>query len=161
MIYGSHRDVNMWKLVDFIHQHKIFPVFGNGENLMQPIHARDLGTAIFDVFANIQTTKNRDYNIAGMKEIPYKSLLRMISEKLNRNTRFIHLPISISLAGAYIGNALTSKFPISVEQVQRMNEDKVIDYSYAYRDFGYSPMAIEEGIQEEVDEYLNFKKTGR
>ena len=76
-------------------------------------------------------------------------------------TRFIHLPTSLSLAGAYIGSALTSKFPISVEQVQRMNEDRTFDYSEASKDFGYNPLTFEVGIQEEIEEYLNFKKTGK
>ena len=42
-----------------------------------------------------------------------------------------------------------------------MNEDKAVDYSEASRDFGYSPITFEEGIQEEVEEYLNYKKTGK
>ena len=33
MIYGSHRDKNLWKLISFMHKFKFFPVFGNGKNL--------------------------------------------------------------------------------------------------------------------------------
>ena len=47
MIYSSKsRIYNMHKLIGYIKNHKVFPVFGSGNNLMQPIHARDLATAI-------------------------------------------------------------------------------------------------------------------
>ena len=52
MIYGSVADRNMIKLIDFLHRFRIFPLFGTGENLMQPVHARDLGDAYFNVLMN-------------------------------------------------------------------------------------------------------------
>ncbi|HZK60446.1 MAG TPA: hypothetical protein VFC41_00130, partial [Anaerovoracaceae bacterium] len=43
---------------------------------------------------------------------------------------------------------------ISVEQVLRMQEDKVFDHEMAKNDFGYNPVSFEEGIKDEVQEYL-------
>jgi len=65
MIYGSTADRNMIKLIGFLNKFRIFPLFGKGENLMQPVHARDLGNAYFDVLENQSVTKNRNYNLAG------------------------------------------------------------------------------------------------
>ncbi|PTE26679.1 NAD-dependent epimerase/dehydratase family protein, partial [Staphylococcus equorum] len=42
MIYGSSRDRNMNKLIKFIDRFPIYPIFGNGNNLMQPVNAKDL-----------------------------------------------------------------------------------------------------------------------
>ena len=63
----------------------------------------------------------------------------------------------MSLLGAYVYNFLFSSAIISVEQVQRMMEDKAFPYDDARNDFGYSPMSFEDGIKGEVEEYLREK----
>lgn len=45
------------------------------------------------------------------------------------------------------------KFPLNEEQVLRMKEDKDFTHLKATEDFGYNPMAFEEGIKEEINEY--------
>ena len=37
-------------------------------------------------------------------------------------------------------------FPIKAEQVLRLNENKDFSYAEAQKDFGFSPLAFEEGI---------------
>ena len=59
-----------------------------------------------------------------------------------------------SILAARVYNAIDSNAIISVEQVLRMQEDKAFDYEDAIRDFGYSPVSFEDGIVEEVNEYL-------
>lgn len=54
---------------------------------------------------------------------------------------------------------MSSKAMISVEQVLRMNEDKVFSHEDASADFGYSPKGFEEGIRGEVEEYLQDKRS--
>jgi hypothetical protein len=41
-------------------------------------------------------------------------------------------------------------FPIKAEQVLRLNENKDFSYAEAQMDFGFSPLAFEEGIGLEV-----------
>jgi nucleoside-diphosphate-sugar epimerase len=156
MIYGSSRDRNMWKLVSFLGKYPLFPVFGNGRNLMQPVHALDLAQAYFDVLSRKSATLGKGYSLPGKTRIAYKDLLKTISGKLKKQTLYIHLPLSLSTAAARLAAKLTNgKFFISEEQVLRMNEDKVFDYSDAARDFGYSPMTFDAGIQIEIDEYMS------
>ena len=175
MIYGSSRDRNMWKLVDFLHRHTLFPLFGAGANLMQPVHARDLGNAYYDVLANRERTFNRDYNLPGKRPISYLDLVRRVSRTLaqccadgegspdglskGRNV-IVKVPLALSILGAKLYNAVSRTPVISVEQVLRMQEDKAFDYVDAARDFGYAPLSFEEGIVEEVREYLA-SRTGR
>jgi len=156
MIYGSSRDANMWKLINFIYKYKLSPVIGSGKNLMQPVLAQDLGNAYFNVLKNQKNTFGKQYNLSGGDEISYISLLKEVALALEKKVYFIHLPIWICLIGVYLMNkVLGSRFPISVEQVQRMNEDKVFSFEDAYKDFGYSPMIFKDGIRIEVDEFVN------
>ena len=51
------------------------------------------------------------------------------------------------------------RFPIKVEQVLRMKEDKVFSYDKAYKDFDYIPMHFKDGINLEVEEYIKSLKS--
>lgn len=155
MIYGSHKDRNMYRLVSYLAKHTFFPVFGNGTNLMQPVHAKDLGNAYYQVLANRNVTENNDYNLSGKEPISYIQLLETISKQLNRNNIFLHIPLPLAIFLMKIYNFILPKRAIlSVEQVLRMNEDKCFDHNQASEDFGYNPYSFEEGIQGEVEEYL-------
>ena len=156
MIYGSSMDRNMWKLIKFIKRFKFFPLFGRGTNLMQPVHAKDLGKAYFDVMMNKEKTLNQQYDLSGKEAISYKEILKIVSKKLEKKTVFVYIPLWISLAGAYIYNLIwRGKAIISVEQVMRLMEDKAFCHDKAKRDFGYGPTSFQEGIDDEIQELLN------
>lgn len=161
MIYGSSGDRNMYKLVDYLYRHKFFPMFGQGENLMQPVHAKDLGNAYYDVLMKKETTFNKEYNLSGMEPIKYIDLVRCVSRTLNRNNIIVKIPLGFSIFSAKIYNAIDKKAFISVEQVLRMQEDKAFSFEPAVVDFGYSPLSFEEGIKGEVEEYLNNRQRGK
>jgi len=157
MIYGSAADRNMIKLIDFMNRFRLFPLFGKGGNLMQPVHARDLGNAYYDVLMNPGVTMNNNYNLSGKNPLTYRKLIETVSKKLNKKTTLVTLPLGFSVFSARIYNKLTSKALISEEQVLRMQEDKAFSYEKAKNDFGYNPIDFEEGIQEEVELYLKSK----
>ena len=105
---------------------------------------------------NRSNTFGKQYNLSGRDEVTYISILKDISSALGKKVFFIHLPIWISLLGAYLMNILLgSRFPISTEQVQRMTEDKIFSFEDANKDFGYSPINFKDGIRREVDELIN------
>ena len=155
MIYGSSEDRNMYKLIDYLYRHKFFPLFGKGGNLMQPVHARDLGYAYYDVLMNKDKTFNREYNLSGKEPITYIDLIKTVSSNIGKNNIIIKIPLRISIIGAKIYNTLIKKTPISVEQVLRMQEDKDFKHDEATKDFGYLPISFYEGIKDEVQEYLS------
>lgn len=157
MIYGSRKDRNMYKLIDYLYRHKFFPIFGKGENLMQPVHAGDLGDAYYGVIANWDTTKNKDYNLSGKYAIEYIELVRTVEDYLERKVLNVKIPLWFSLFSAVIYNKISKGAIISVEQVQRMMEDKAFSYEDATRDFGYSPRTFADGVKGEVEEYLKTK----
>lgn len=154
MIYGSKRDRNMFKLIDYLNTHKYFPIFGNGKNLMQPVHAKDLGEAYYDVLKNWDKTKNKEYNLSGKYPIEYIELIRTVEDYLGKKVYNIKVPIWISLIAAVLLNKISKGALVSVEQVKRMMEDKKFSYREAQDDFGYSPQSFSEGIRGEVEEYL-------
>lgn len=155
MIYGSSKDKNMYRLVDYLNRHKLFPLFGDGSNLMQPVHARDLGNAYYDVMVHKDTTLNQAYNLSGAEPITYLKIIQTIRSLLGSKTVIVKLPISLSILAAKAYNSLFKNAIITVEQVMRMQEDKAFSHDEASRDFGYAPLRFEDGIKEEVEEYLS------
>lgn len=153
MIYGSSRDRNMNKLIKFIDRFPIYPIFGNGNNLMQPVNAKDLAIAYQQVIENSEITINENYNLSGKYPIKYKNLISTVSQHLNKRTVLVKLPIIFSRFFVRICRKLVPKFPLNEEQVLRMQEDKDFTHLKATKDFGYNPMSFEEGIVEEIKEY--------
>lgn len=154
MIYGSSKDKNMWKLINYLHSHKFFPVFGSGKNFLQPVHAKDLGLAYAFVLQNKKVTYGKQYNLAGKERISYLNLLKEISTSLDKKIVFIHLPLWVSFLMIYLYNFFFNNPSITAEQVLRMNEDRTFNYHDAYSDFGFTPMSFQKGIKLEVEEFL-------
>lgn len=155
MIYGSSLDRNMYKLIDFLYRNRFFPMFGEGLNFMQPVHARDLGNAYYNVMVNASKTTNKEYDLPGKSPIAYIDLVRAVSKTLGKNTTIVKIPLWFSLTSAKIYNGISKRPIITVEQVLRMQEDKTFSYKLAEQDFGYDPVTFEDGIKDEVHEYLD------
>ncbi len=154
MIYGSVRDKNMHKLIKFLYRYPMFPLFGAGRSLMQPVYVEDLATGIVSTIGNYKTAY-QEYNLAGSKGITYLNIVEIILAKLNR--KVVKVNIDTSLA-AFMVHYLQNipAFPITEEQVLRLQEDKVFDISKAASELGYSPRDFEQGISLEIEEMREF-----
>ncbi|WP_114603544.1 NAD(P)-dependent oxidoreductase [Staphylococcus sp. EZ-P03] len=157
MIYGSVRDRNMYRLIKFIDKYPIFPIFGNGNNLMQPVSGRDLAKAYLSVIENKDITVNKNYNLSGRYPIKYKNLIKTIAEKLDKNIKLIKVPIFLSYYGVLFAEKIIPRFPLNEEQILRMKEDKDFTHIAAQKDFGYNPESFDEGIELEIKEYRGEK----
>lgn len=149
LIYGTDRDRNMTKLLKILSKSPIFPVFGTGEGLMQPVYVQDLADGIVKIIMNSDLTRGKEYNLCGPKAIPYNQLLSLACQALDRNVSFVHIPhtFAAKLVGVF---QHIPGFPITCEQVLRLLEDKKFDISAAVKDLAYSPRGFAEGIAEEV-----------
>ncbi|MBV6624176.1 MAG: NAD(P)H-binding protein [Rivularia sp. (in: Bacteria)] len=149
MIYGTPDDRNMVRLLRLIRRSPIIPVLGDGTSLQQPVHVEDVAWAICEVLNSPQTYR-RDYNISGGQVLNYNEVIKVSSKALAKQALILHSPKSLSINLINIANSLGIKTPVSAEQVLRLNEDKVFDYTTAQKDFNYSPRPFTEGIAQEV-----------
>ncbi|MBN1901054.1 NAD(P)H-binding protein [Candidatus Sumerlaeota bacterium] len=149
MIYGGSRDNNMTKLVEQIRRHSIFPLFGKGDNLFQPVFVFDLVKAIIDCLENDRTI-NREYTLAGSEPFSYRDCVKTIALALNRKIHLVPLPLGLCLFLARIYEKTTRKPRFTAEQIQRFGEDKVFDIQPARDDFGFDPRPFSEGIRMKI-----------
>jgi nucleoside-diphosphate-sugar epimerase len=149
MIYGSSRDKNMHKLIKFLNRIPVFPLFG-GNSLMQPVHVEDLSNGIANSIGNIISV-NQEYNLAGLEPIAYRDIVDTVRKNLSKNVVKIEVSNSIAANLAkYLQNI--PGFPVTEEQVLRLQEDKVFDISKAVKELEYAPRSFEEGIKLEMEE---------
>ncbi len=71
--------------------------------------------------------------------------------------RFINCPYPIAYTGAWILYLLSFAKVDFREKVQRLCEPRTFSYEDAKRDFGYKPRTFQEGIVQEVKDYINEK----
>lgn len=153
MIYGDICDHNISKFIKMMDKMRIYPMIASGQAEIQPVNARDLGRAYYQVLINPEKTKNKDYNLSGEAPIKIKNMLKLILEYLNKKSIFVPIPMFISVSVAYILKFITLGKKDIVEKVLRMNESRVFSNEEARKDFGYTTINFEEGIKEEVEQY--------
>jgi len=163
LIYGGSNDRQMSKLINRIKRYKFIPIVGSGSNLFQPVHAKDLGDAYWKLLTSEKDFKGKQYNLSGNNQISYLEMLKLISLIIGKKNVFIPIPFLICIACVHIYVFFHNiyrwreRYPeksliVTVEQVYRMNEDKVFSWKKASDDFGYFPMTFEEGIRSQIKE---------
>lgn len=158
MIYGDLCDRNISKFIKMVDKLKFIPVINGGKSLIQPVNARDLGKAYYSVLMNEDKTSNKSYILSGEKPITLIEVLRLISIELNRKVMFISIPLKPGIILARLAKVLSLGKVDIVEKIQRMGEDRSFPHDEAFRDFGYSPIKFDRGLNIEVKQYLNKRR---
>lgn len=151
MIYGSSRDRNMCRLIRYLKRWPFIPVFGDGQAKQQPVFVDDVATAIVESLGS-ERAVGRSYNLAGAEPLTYNLVIDTVCELTGRRVRKIHLPAGPLAQGLSALERFSTKLPVRAEQVLRLNEDKVFDFTEAARDLNYSPRSFAEGIRLELQE---------
>jgi hypothetical protein len=150
MIYGSMQDKNMHRMIQFLDRYPVFPLFGAGKSLMQPVYVEDLAEGIVSAVGKVGT-ENQEYNLAGPAGITYKEIVDTILTKMNRSVLKINIDTNLAATITKLAQKIPG-FPVTEEQVLRLQEDKVFDISKAVKELGFSPRTFEEGIGMEIEE---------
>lgn len=149
MIYGSELDHNMHKLLLFLDRYPVFPVFGPGTNLWQPVYFEDLARGVYEALLR-PAAVCQVYDLPGAEPLTYLGLVKTAAATLGKKTRVVRLPLEpvrLALTGA---ERLGMRLPVGPEQVLRLREDKAYPYGKAREELGYAPRAFGEGIALEV-----------
>jgi uncharacterized protein YbjT (DUF2867 family) len=146
MIYGNERDHNMHRLLRFIARLPVYPVFGAGRALMQPVHVEDLAGGIAQ--AVIRDARG-EFNLAGPQAVPYREIVDEAFRAVGRRGAMVFVPVGpvAALAGLL---EKVPRFPLRREQIIRLQEDKAFDIGASRRELGYAPRPFAVGIAQEA-----------
>lgn len=149
MIYGSERDRNVHRLLRFLDRSPVFPIFGPGTNLWQPVYHEDCARGIFEALERPASVR-RSYDLPGADPLAYLDLVKTAAAALGRNPRIVRLPIEPVCLALAAAERLRLPLPFDSGQVMRLREDKVYPYERARRDLDYTPRPFREGVGLEV-----------
>ena len=150
MIYGTPGDRNMIRLIRWLNKWPVLPVFGNGRSLQQPVHVSDVAWALAQVL-DAPSTIGRQFNISGAAPLSYNEVVSLTAQALECHVHRLHIPEKPVVAALKYSEQLGIKFQIKAEQIMRLNEDKAFSHAEASAEFGYFPIAFENGILQEVE----------
>lgn len=149
MIYGSERDKNVHRLLRFLDRSPIFPMFGSGDNLWQPVYYKDCAAGVFEALGR-PATVGRSYDLPGAEPLTYRELVRAAAAALGRKPRIVSVPLEPARRVLRLAELARLPLPVKSEQVLRLREDKAYPYERARRELDYSPRTFPEGVALEV-----------
>jgi len=137
LIYGLGRDKNVREIAAIIRKVGIFPIFGAGNGLRQPIHAEDLAMAC--VLALDARTKNSSYNVSGGQVLTYREMVHEVFRALGRRPLTPTVPLPLFRLACRALNLVPRFAHWTPQMAERMNADMAFDHSEATQDFGFKP----------------------
>ena len=149
MIYGSELDHNMHRLLRFLDRSPVFPLFGSGENLWQPVYYEDLARGVYAALTGSRTV-GQTYDLPGARPLTYLDLVRVAADALGKRVSIVRIPAEPVRRALLVAERLRLPLPVSSEQILRLREDKAYPYEKAQRELGYAPRTFKEGIALEV-----------
>jgi nucleoside-diphosphate-sugar epimerase len=146
MIYGPRGDRNISRLTTHLQRWRFLPIFGNGQNLHQPVYVGDVVSAIL---ASVERPgiEYRSYALAGRYPLSYRELVYAVGGSVGISPWIVALP-----AGpvAYLLQMLRRcglSIGIEPEQIMRLQEDKSYSIKDAQQDLGFEPLEFAQGLQ--------------
>jgi len=149
MIYGSELDKNMHKLLRFLERSPVFPLFGPGTNLWQPVYFEDCAAGVLAALES-ERAVHKSYDLPGPEPLTYRELVETAAGALGREPRILPLPLEPVRLALGAAERLGVPLPVKSEQVLRLREDKAYPLGEAKADLGYDPRPFREGISLEV-----------
>ncbi len=150
MIYGNRRDRNLTRLLDWLERWPVFPLFGDGRALMQPVYIGDVVEALARSLDR-PAAGRRLYDLGGAEPIAYRDLLETAGAALGVRPILVPIPLRLSAAAVRWAHRLGVR-ALRDEQVMRLMEDKVVDNGPVRADLGVEPITFAEGIARQVAE---------
>lgn len=145
MVFGGTEDNNIERIARFLRRCRLFPIFGSGQNLVQPTFVWDLVDAIEKCLENPRA-EERCYTLAGPEPMTYRDMVRAIARAAGLPTPvFVRLPLKPSVFAAQVLSWVWDGLP--AEAVQRFDEDRSFLTTPAERDLGFHPTPFEEALE--------------
>ena len=147
MIYGPGDDRNISRLYAFLNRHRLMPILGAGNNLVQPVYVADVAAAARDALWRAMAI-GRAYILAGPKPMTYCDMIDVLAHTAGRLVLKVHIPLFVARPLVGLGEKLMPKFPLQVAQVRRLGENRAFDISKARWELCFAPRSFEQGIQD-------------
>ena len=142
-------------LVDLVKKPPVILVIGSGEYKLQPVYVGDLTQAFLHILRPVAPSPsrpvaawNRVYELGGPEKLTFNRMLQVAQEVLGVRKPMIHLPVGLMRPLVRGMEAVTSRFPISADQLAMLSEDSVTDHNAFTEVFGIEPTPFAEALRQ-------------
>ena len=149
MIYGGPGDRNLWRLLRFLPRVEAVPLPDGGHRLQQPVHVDDLARAIVAAVER-PAAVGRCYDVAGPEALAFLDMVEQAARAVGRFPKLVSVPAGQVVRVLGVLEGVGRAGPITVEQVERLREDKAFDIAAARAELGHDPRPFFAGIAEEA-----------
>lgn len=122
----------------------VIPVPGNGFNLFQPIYIDDLVTCVVKSLGEAATV-NQTIEVGGGTQLSFNELLKGFARSLGMpKKRLLHAPIPLLYAAATVMEKVTSKPPVTRDQLKNLGRDNITTSKAVEEIFGVTPLSFDQ-----------------
>lgn len=122
----------------------VIPVPGNGFNLFQPIFIDDLVTCVVKSLSEAATV-NQTIEVGGGTQLSFNELLKGFARSLGMpKKRLLHAPIPLLYAAATVMEKITSKPPVTRDQLKNLGRDNITTSKAVEEIFGVTPLSFDQ-----------------
>lgn len=136
-------------MMDLVRRAPVIPVIGSGKNRMQPIAVEDV-CAAFASSAEEERHVGQTYDLGGPEQLTYEQIVRMVARELGVRRLFVHLPVWLMMPLSGVLSRISSRFPLTPDQIRMLQEDNVAEPNHAHEVFGLELMRLEDGLKKIV-----------
>ena len=128
-----------------LHGPPVIPIIGNGMSLLQPIWKEDVATCFLKALRDDRTIGHA-FDLGGPETYGFEQLLDLIAEADGVEKPKIHLPVWLMRLAATALSPLSSRFPVTPDQLTMLLEDNICDITEMHKTFGVAPASIREHL---------------
>lgn len=151
MIYGTPADRNIIRLIRLVDRSPVIPVIAQAA-LQQPVHVDDVASAIVAALGTPDSI-GREFAVSGAAPITFRQLVEETAAALGKRRLVVPVPLAPVRLAVRVYTRLAGDARLSVEQVDRVGEDKAFAWEEARQAFGYAPRSFAEGVRQEIKLY--------
>jgi NADH dehydrogenase len=145
LVYGDLGTGLVAALARYLRTLPVVPVIGDGEIRLDPIHVEDVCDVIVQSVVR-DDVLGRTYDVLGPERVTFNDFLRRLGAALGVERRLVHVPLGAALLGARVLGALTTRPPITVDNVLGMGSPAAVDPYPLARDFAVRWTPLTAGL---------------
>jgi uncharacterized protein YbjT (DUF2867 family) len=134
-------------LADTLKKTPMMPIFGGGNNLMQPVHVRDVATAFAAALERSECV-GKLYELAGPSKFTFKEILNLIAQVIGKKRIYLPVPMWLAMPPVTLFQALKFPLPVTTDQLQMLQEDNIRRGGDDIEELGIQWTGFEEGIKQ-------------
>lgn len=131
----------------------VFPLFGDGATLLQPVYVADAAAAVERALER-PAARGKIYELGGKHSYSYRALIELVMKETGIRRPFLPVPFALWEIQARVLSPLPSP-PVTRDMIALMRKDNVPDPALpGFADLGLAPAAVEDVLPGILDPAL-------